>query len=195
MLHKIFCFTALLMLTAGCSDSKAPDPPTARAELTARLFDELKARRLDSATAIIDKLLALDPDDADLMEMRDRLTANKATLATQNYVNRGELENALAYIQKQRKQYPVMPKLRILEEEVRGLITLRDAAQRLADAQTIPELSTALENIAPLAAKYPTAKKLHIDIKLRRRDLDKMRADAANAVVETAEKTDKSDKQ
>ncbi len=185
----LILFSAALIFCSGCSKKTAPDPPTARAELTVRLYDTLKEKRYTEALAINDKLLALDPNDADLMEMRDRIIGNIAALNVQKYVDKGRLEKAYSYIRKERKNYPVMPRLRLLEEEVKNLIVLRNAARKLAEASTIPELTAALEHIVPLAAKYPAAKQLDSDIALRKAELKKMREDAASAIEKAAQKT------
>ena len=178
MWQKIFSVSilALLLTLSGCSESKVSDPPTSRAELTVRLFDALKGRRYTDALAILDKLQTLEPEDADLMEMRDRLIVNICTGKVQEYINNGKLENAQTYLRWQRKKHPMLHNLRMLEEDVNNLIDLRNAANRLANAATIPEIASALENIAPLAARYPDAKKLHSDIKIRRSELNKLRA-------------------
>ena len=186
MFHRlIISLFAVMLFVCGCSENKAPDPPIARAELTARLYDTLKVKRYSEALAITDKLLALDPNDPDLMEMRDRLIGNIAAVKVQEYIDNKQLEGALKYLRKERKRYPVMPKLRILEEEVRNLIALRNAAKVLAEADTIPKLAAALDFIVPLAAKYPATEQLHKDIKQRKNDLEKMR-DAAALQVEKA---------
>lgn len=187
MFYRLFLlFSAALILCSGCSEKTAPDPPTARAELTVRLYDTLKEKRYTEALAINDKLLALDPNDADLMEMRDRIIGNIAALNVQKYVDQGRLEKAYAYIRKERKNYPVMPRLRLLEEEVKNLMVLRDAAEKLAEASTMPELTAALEYIVPLAARYPAAKQLNADIALRKAELKKMRDAAATAIEKSA---------
>ena len=179
---------AVMLFVCGCSENKAPDPPIARAELTVRLYDALKVKRYDEALAITDKLLALDPNDPDLMDMRDRIIGNIAAVKVQQYIDSQRLESALKYLRKERRRYPVMPKLRMLEEEVRNLIALRDAAQELAAADTIAKLSAALDVIVPLAARYPAAEQLHKDIKQRQSDLKKMRIAAAAAVEKAADK-------
>ena len=184
--RSIILAGALMLFICGCSDNKAPDPPSARAELTARLFDTLKEKRYNEALAIIDKLLALDANDAELMEMRDRIVGNVIVSKVQKYIDNQELEKALRYIQKERKTYPVMPRLRILEEDVRSLIALRNAARRLAAAKTIPELTAALDTVTPMAARYPAATQLHKDIAVRKADLKKMREAAARAAEKAA---------
>ena len=195
MLYRIIMLcTAAVLLCSGCSENQPPDPPTARAELTVRLLDTLKSKRYSEALAITDKLLSLDPNDAELMDMRDRIIGNIAAINVQNYIDAGKLEPALKYIASERKRYPVMPRLRMLEEEVRNLISLRDASQVLAKAKTIPELAAALDTIAPMAARYPAAKQLHKDIEQRKADLKKMRADAAEAVEKAAAKSEKTTK-
>ena len=180
----IFAFVLLLFIS-GCSENQAPDPPIARAELTVRLYETLKVKRYSEALAIIDKLLALDSDDPDLMEMRDRIIGNIAAVKVQEYIDSNRLEAGLKYIRRERRTYPVMPKLRMLEEEIKNLITLRQAAQALAEADTIPKLAAALDFIVPLAAKYPAAEQLHKDIVRRKADLKNMR-DAATRAVEKA---------
>ena len=182
----LILFSVALIFCSGCSKKTAPDPPTARAELTVRLYDTLKEKRYTEALAINDKLLALDPNDADLMEMRDRIIGNIATVKIQHYIDENRLEDGLKYIRSERRKFPVMPKLRLLEEELKNLIVLRKAAQTLAAADTIPALTAALDFIMPLAAKYPAAKQLHNDIKQRKADLEKMRSDAAQAVEKAA---------
>lgn len=185
-------------MLSGCSDNgKIPDPPAARAELTARLYDALQDKRYEDALAITDKLKALDPNDADLIEMHNRIVGNICVSAIQNSVDAGQLNNALEVIKKYRQQYPLMPRLRILEEEVRNLFQLTVAAQTLAQSDKIADLSAALENIAPLAAKYPQAKALRRDIMQRHAELRKMReaavarqsaVDAAAAAGKAADK-------
>ena len=183
MLYRIFIlFTAAVLLCSGCSENQPPDPPTARAELTVRLLDTLKSKRYTEALAIADKLLSLDPNDAELMDIRDRIIGNIAAINVQNHIDGGKLESALKYITSERKRYPVMPRLRMLEEEVRNLIALRNASQALANAKTISELTAALDTIAPMAARYPAAAQLHKDIEQRKTDLKQMRAAAAAAV-------------
>ena len=189
MPYRLFIlFSAAIILCSGCSKKTAPDPPTARAELTVRLYETLKERRYTEALAINGKLLALDPNDADLMEMRDRIIGNIVAVNVQKYIDQGRLEKAYSYIRKERKNYPVMPRLRLLEEEVKNLIALRDAAKKLAEASTVPELTAALELIVPLAARYPAAKQLDADIALRKVELKKMREAAASAMEKAAEK-------
>lgn len=183
----IFAFVLLLFIS-GCSENQAPDPPIARAELTVRLYETLKVKRYSEALAIIDKLLALDSDDPDLMEMRDRIIGNIATVKVQEYIDSNRLEAGLKYIRRERRTYPVMPKLRMLEEEIKNLITLRQAAQALAEADTIPKLAAALDFIVPLAAKYPAAEQLHKDIARRKADLKNMRNAASRAVEKAAGK-------
>ena len=155
MLYRIFALcSAALFLCCGCSETQPHDPPAARAELTVRLLETLKNKRYTEALAINDKLLALDPNDAELMEMRDRLIGNIATENVQKFVDAGKLAEALKYLHNERKLYPVMPRLRMLEEDVQNLIALRKAADRLAAAKTISELATALDTIMPSAARY-----------------------------------------
>ena len=180
-------FAVLLTVCAGCSQEEAPDPPLARAELTVRLNEALKLSRYSEAVSIIDKLLALDPDDADLMEMRDRIIGNICVEKTQRYVNSKNLNKALAYVKKQRRQYPMLPRLQILEAEVASLITMRDAATELARAQTIAELTAALEKITPLAAAEKSAVILQQDIRKRRSELAAMRKAAAEALEKAAQ--------
>ena len=190
MFYRLIVLTAtVLLFICGCSEKKVPDPPAARAELTARLFDTLKEKRYNEALAIIDKLLALDANDAELMEMRDRIVGNIAAGKVQKYLDNKELEKALRYIRRERKNYPVMPRLRMLEEDVRSLIALRNAARQLAVAGTIPELAAALDVIIPMAARYPAASQLHKDIEVRKADLQKMREAAARKVEKAAEKS------
>ena len=182
MLHRFFCIAlaAVLvsLLASGCGDRNKIAPPSARAELTARLFDALQFHRYDDALAIIDKLLAIDPDDVELMEMRSRVITSACTVKVQQFVDQNQLDKALQTVVTARKNNPVLPQLIALEEEIRGLIALRDAANVLAAAKTIPELAAALEKIAPLAAKYPQAKALHRDIDTRRKELERFRAEA-----------------
>ena len=92
MFHRlIISLFAVMLFVCGCSENKAPDPPIARAELTARLYDTLKVKRYSEALAITDKLLALDPNDPDLMEMRDRLIGNIAAVKVQEYIDNKQL--------------------------------------------------------------------------------------------------------
>ena len=179
-------FAVLLALCSGCSQEEAPDPPLARAELTVRLNEALKLSRYSEAASIIDKLLALDPDDADLMEMRDRIISNICVEKTQSYIDSKNLDKALAYVKKQRRQYPMLPRLQILESEVTSLITLRDAAAELARARTIVELTAALEKVTPLAAAEKSAVLLQQDIRKRRSELAAMRKAAAEALKKAA---------
>lgn len=189
MIYRVFILlAAVLVLGTGCSDQKAPDPPTARAELTVRLYETLNAKRYEEALAIADKLLALDSNDADLMEMRDRIIGNIAAVKVQQYIDHGQLEKAYTYIREERKRYPAMPRLRIMEEDINNLTTLRDSARNLAKAKTIPELANALELIVPQAAKYPAAQQLHKDIAQQQKRLKKMREDAAASVEKAAAK-------
>ena len=189
MLYRIFALcSAALFLCCGCSETQPHDPPSARAELTVRLLETLKNKRYTEALAINDKLLALDPNDAELMEMRDRLVGNIATANVQKFVDAGKLAEALKYLHNERKLYPVMPRLRMLEEDVQNLIALRKAADRLAAAKTISELATALDAIMPSAARYPAATQLHKDIEQRKAELKKMRLAAAEKVEKNAAK-------
>lgn len=190
MFYRLFIlFSAALILGCGCSKKTVPDPPLARAELTLRLNDALKLARYGEAISIIDKLLALDPDDADLMDMRDRIIGNICVERTQQYIDRKELEKALKYVQKQRRQYPMLPRLQILEAEVSNLIAMRDAAAELARAKTIPELTAALEKITPMAAGKDAAKILAKDIQARKKELAAMRDAAARKLKEAVQAT------
>lgn len=175
----LILFSAVLLLVCGCSKKTAPDPPLARAELTLRLNDALKLARYNEAIPIIDKLLALDPDDADLMDMRDRIIGNICVERTRKYINSKKLEKALKYVQKQRRQYPMLPRLQILEAEVSNLIALRDAAAELVRAKTIPELTAALEKVTPMAAGKDAAELLAKDIQIRKKELADLRDAAA----------------
>ena len=171
----IFLSLGFLLLAAGCSNERAPEPPVSRPQLTQRLFEALQTKRDNDALAIVDKLLALDNDDSDLIEMRERILGNICTRQVQTLVNGGRLDAARKYISQQRKLYPMMPKLQFLEDEVNELITLRNAAKNLAAAQDARTLEKALTQIAPLAAKYPGAVQLKRDIAQRKQDLQKMR--------------------
>ena len=105
MLYRIFSLLliTLLAMLCGCSDNgKISDPPAARAELTARLYDALQDKRYEDALAITDKLKALDPNDADLIEMHNRIVGNICVSAIQNSVDAGQLNNALEVIKKYR---------------------------------------------------------------------------------------------
>ena len=182
MSYKIFCCGTLLLsavIFSGCSDSQVPDPPSARAELTGRLYEALQYKRDAEALAIINKLLALEPDDVDLLEMRDRVTVNACTRAVQTHVNSGNLDKALQVVNKYRQEHSTLPGLKVLQARISELILLRDCAANLAAANDISTLVTQLEKIAPLAAKYPQAKQLQQDIKMRRIQLARMRAEAA----------------
>ena len=96
MLLRIFILmAAVLTAGVGCSKKQVPDPPSARAELTARLFETLDGKRYDEALVIVDKLLALDANDADLMEMRDRIVGNIATGRVRDFIADEDLEGAL----------------------------------------------------------------------------------------------------
>ena len=128
---------------------------------------------------IIDKLLALEPDDIELMEMRDRVIANRCTAQVQKAVDQGKLAKALQIVKQERRKNPMIPQLRVLEDEVNDLQNLQASAKQLANAKTLPELSAALNQIAPLAAKYPQAKQLQQDIKKRTAELATMRKRAA----------------
>lgn len=163
----------------GCGDSEVPDPPVARSELVARLFDALKTGRLDEARSLTEKLQALDNGNVALAELKSRIIANGYVLRCQRELDAGRPEQALAIVREGRKAYPLHPFLRVLEEELARLTELRDAAQSLAAAQTAGELSAALERIAPLAAAYPSAKELQLDIERRRADLKRWQADPA----------------
>lgn len=166
---------AVLLFGSGCSEEAAPEPPTSRAELTQRLFEALQTKRDEDALAIVDKLLALDNDDSDLMEMRERIMGNICTRHVQKLIDARRLDEARKYVNQQRRRHPGLTKLQFLEEEVNALITLRDAANALAEAATVADLTAALEKIAPLAAKYPAARNLKRDITRRRNDLKQMR--------------------
>ena len=171
----IFLSLSFLLFAPGCSKESAPEPPVSRAELTQRLFEALQTKRDADALAIVDKLLALDNDDSDLIEMRERIVGNICTRKVQSWVNQGNLDAAHQYIVRQRRLYPTMPKLRILESEVNELVTLRNAAISLAAAKDVKSLEEALSKIEPLAAKYPYALQLKRDIARRKQDLQKMR--------------------
>lgn len=177
----IFLSTVFLLLAAGCSKETAPDPPVARAELTRRLFEALQTKRDAEALAIVDKLLALDNDNSDLIEMRERIIGNLCTRQVQVMVNKSNLDGARTYIARQRKRYPMMPRLKILEDEVNELIALRAAVRNLAAAKDAKSLEEALNKITPLAAKYPAAVQLKRDIAARKQDLQKMRKASAPA--------------
>lgn len=173
------CCLLLAVITAGCGKSDAPDPPVSRVELTNRLFETIKQKRDDEALNIIEKLLALEPDDIELMEMRDRIVSNRCSRKVQKLIDQGKLNQALALIRQERRQYPVLAQLRVQEDEVLDLINLQAAARKLAAAQNIADLAAALNTIRPLAEKYPQAKQLHNDIKKRAEDLTAMRNKAA----------------
>lgn len=185
MLTRTICglLTLAGVMMTGCSDNTPPDPPLARAELTSRLYDTLRQGRDADALAIIEKLLALDPDDADLLEMQDRITANICARAMQANIDQNQLDEALKLVQQYRKQYPMLTILRVYENEIADLIKLRDAASELAAANDVVSLAAALEKIAPMAAKYTEAKQLQTDIKIRKNDLAKMRSQAAAAAA------------
>ena len=175
------CALTLLLLTAGCTEEQAPEPPVSRAELTHRLFEALDSRRDNDALAIVDKLLALDNNDSDLMEMRERILGNICTRQVQAMIDKGDLDKAAKYIRNQRLRYPGLPKLQFLENEVDALIVLRTAARELAAADSVADLTIALSKITPLAAKYPEARLLQRDIRRRQQDLQKMRNAASSA--------------
>lgn len=174
-----FLGLTILLLAAGCSEEQAPEPPVSRAELTYRLFEALDAKRDRDALAIVDKLLALDSNDADLMEMRERILGNICTRRVQSMIDKGQLNDAAQYLNTQRRRHPGLPKLQILENEVNELITLQNAAKNLANAHDAGTLDAALNQITPLVAKYPQAKQLKSDIERRKKDLQKMRRAAS----------------
>ena len=176
-----FLGLTILLLAAGCSEEQAPEPPVSRAELTCRLFEALDANRDHDALAIVDKLLALDNNDADLMEMRERILGNICTRKVQTLIDQENLDEAAKYVAIQRRRHPRLPKLQILENEVAELITLRNAARKLADAASPADLDLALRKIEPLSTKYPQAKQLKRDIDRRKQDLQKMRRSASSA--------------
>ena len=190
MLSKYFlrCLPIILavVMLSGCSKSEVPDPPASRAELVGRLFEALQYKRDQEALVIIGKLLALDPDDVDLMDMRDRVTINLCTRSVQKMIDAGKLDEALRIVGDFRRNNPTLPGLRMLHAEVSELILLRDAAKALAEAQDTAALVTQLEKIAPLAGKYPQAGALHKDIKMRRIQLSRMRAEEAARARESA---------
>ena len=189
MLYRFFytIFITAVLFAGGCSEQSAPEPPLARAELTARLNAALEAGRDSEALAITDKLAALDPDDADIIEMRERIVCNICTRTVQGYINQGNLSKARKYLRGERRKYPALLRLQMLENDLENLYSLQKAADALAAAKTIPDLTAALEKITPMAAKYPQAKQLHADIKKRRSELAAMRR-RAEAQTESAVK-------
>jgi len=187
MLYRLLPMLLLAaFLITGCEKKRVADPPTARAELTTRLYDALQDKRYEEALAIIDKLLASDPDDVDLLEMQIRVTANMHTVQIQQAVDDGDLDKALQLLREARKKHPAIRQFLDMEEEITALTELRDAAGTLANAKTIPELRKALETIRlmDISGQYPQAVALQKDIAKRQQDLKNMIAAEAKAKAE-----------
>ena len=181
MVYRILliCLVVLTVAT-GCSDQRVPDPPTARAELTERLFDALNYKRYDEALAIIEKLLALYPDDSELMEMKSRVIVNACVERIQPLINQGNLEEALKIVRQEAKKHLAIRKFYELEAEILKLLNLQKLAENLKNAKTAAELEDALKKIETPAAEYPLAVNLHNDMKARRIHLARIRkAEAA----------------
>ena len=110
-LMAAFC---LMLFAAGCKQEEVPDLPIARAELTVRLMESLNYKRYDEALGIIDKLLALYPDDVELMEMKNRVIVNKCIAKVQPCVDQGKLEEALTIVRSESKNHPMIRKFNLV---------------------------------------------------------------------------------
>ena len=182
MIYKyLMAAICLILLAAGCKQEEVPDLPIARAELTARLMESLNYKRYDEALGIIDKLLALYPDDVELMEMKNRVIVNKCTAKVQLCIDQGKLEEALAIVRSESKKHPMIRKFNIMEDQLKKLIALRDSVKRLADAREIPELDDAINNFEQILRDFPMASQLRDELKLRKKDLDRLRKEKAAA--------------
>ena len=182
MIYKyLLAACCLILLAAGCKKEEVPDLPVARAELTARLMESLNYKRYDEALGIIDKLLALYPDDVELMEMKTRVIINKCTARVQLCINQGKLEEALAIVRAESRNNPMIRKFNLMEEQLKQLILLRDSARRLANAQEIPELDDAIKSMEQILRDYPQAAHLKKELNLRKKDLERLRKEKIKA--------------
>ena len=186
MTHRYLAIILAVLLTAvaGCSKKQVPDPPTAQAELTSRLFAALQDQRYDEALVILDKLQVLAPDDATLgtmKEIRDNVIASRCNKKVQGLIDQGKLDQAFNIVRNENKTYPGVEDLINLEKNLDELRTLQQKADHLANAKTSAELDAALKDIEYTAQDYPQAKKLHADIKVRKAQLAKMRKAEAEA--------------
>ena len=179
-------FAVLLLGVTGCSEKRVSDPPTARAELTSRLFEALKYQRYDEALVIIDKLRVIS-DAAELEEMRDRIIVNRCVKKVQPLVNQGKLEEARNIIHEDYKSNTTVRVLADMEEKIDELIKLKKKADRLAKASNAAELEAAIKDIEYSVQDNPQAKQLVADLAVRRRDLEVMRK-AEAAAREKAER-------
>ena len=182
-MNRFYFFPAyVLILTVlpltGCGRGEVPDPPLAQCELTVRLLESLSDGRYPEALKLIEKCRAIDSENLELAEMHSRILGNLHILKCNEALRDGGVDAALAVIRAARKEHPLHPRLRAAEEELLRLQELEAAAAELAAAQTPETLTAALTGVEPLAAAYPAAAPLRIDIATRRLELAQMREKA-----------------
>ena len=172
-------FAVLLLGVTGCSEKRVSDPPTARLELTSRLFEALKYQRYDEALAIIDKLSAIS-DDSALAGMRGRIIVTRCVKQVQPLIDQGKLKEARDIVHREHNNNKTIRELGDMEEKIEELIKLQKNADRLAKASTAAELDAAIKDVEYSIQDIPEAKQLKADLEVRRRDLAAMRkAEAA----------------
>ena len=143
-LMTALAMAAVISVLCGCADHRKADVPLASTELMIRFFSSM--RKGDHASAVQQgvKLYAMDNSQDSVIQLVMLEQANQYVSEVQRCLNSGNLQAALAVLDRGIKQYPENKALGQCRRRVRQLRNVKALLQAMENANNSASMSAAL---------------------------------------------------
>lgn len=160
MLKTVPTIMILTILTAGCSERRAPDPPTAKSELTLELINAIGEKDHQTAINKIQRLRVLDKGNVFLAVLESRQRENLVIAEAQAALDAGDVAGALKVVDDNIAANGQTRGLLDAQSELKNLLRIKSIIKSMQHPGDSLSLTKDCLTLRKLGADYAPARKL-----------------------------------
>jgi hypothetical protein len=160
---KEYLFSALALALAlslcGCGGETAPDPPSARSQLTLELFNALQHDKDETAISLIASLREIDKSNLFLAQLESLEKDNICITKIQKILNDGgSVDKAQKILEEEIKDRGRRVALVAAQKEIRIIAAVKKQVNILLDPENAIQVARAAVELTKIAKQYKPAK-------------------------------------
>ncbi len=146
-------------MLSGCGKKTAPEPPLSEQQLTIQIFNDLKAKRRQSACSKLSRLIALDKNNTFLYELRSSEQNNIYIDKVKKLVAKNDFAGAVREIEQAEIRFGRNPQLKNVKDDLLFFGKVKLLVQQISDPANGKAMEKSCIELKKLIVSYKPAAK------------------------------------